>query len=349
MKTKIILSTLLTFMISFSTFAQTELTPWYIGVGAGINDYKSQCDKNIISPCDDTSYGWELFTGYQLNQYIGIELGYRDLGKAYWTDNNGEVNDYGKINTKGVTLGVVAQYPLAERWNINTEVGAMGYNSKITNKWGNIYGDMNTGNHTDVTPYLGAGIGFNITDTIMLSAIYRHYQDLNAASNSRYDLENNYWGLKLSYRFSNQVKKQPANTAAAAKVDKITEEKLPLVDTPYKFDINAKFEHDSTVINEIAYQDIKRVADFMNVHPNSKVTISGHASHVGSAKYNLTLSTRRAEAVEALLVLKFDIDPARITSIGYGFSQPLIQGHSSIANEANRRIEAEVIIIDPTQ
>ncbi|WP_298773798.1 OmpA family protein [uncultured Shewanella sp.] len=348
MKNKILLSTLLTSVISFSASADTEMSPWYIGAGTGINDYQVQCDKSATSSCDDnTPYGWELFTGYMFNQYIGLELGYRDLGQANWTHFNGELNDYGSIDTKGVTLGLIGYYPFAERWNINAEIGAMRYDSKITNQWGNIYGNSEAGNHTDYTPYIGAGVGFNITENIMLSAVYRHYQDLNPTQNNFYDLENNYWGIKLSYRFGSKAKNLPTPTATvtqAVKVDKVANNTPPLVNTPHRFDIDSKFDHDSTVINETAYQDIKKVADFMKANPNSKVTISGHASRIGSAKYNLSLSTRRAEAVEALLVLKFNIDPARITSIGYGFSQPLILGHSPIANEANRRIEAEVII-----
>ncbi|MCL1123004.1 OmpA family protein [Shewanella surugensis] len=349
MKNKILLATLLTSFISFAASADSELSPWYVGAGLGINDYQNQCAKSVTTSCDDnTPYGWELFTGFMFNQYIGIELGYRDLSKANWTNFNGEVNDYGSIDTKGTTLGLVGYYPFAERWNLNAEVGAMRYTSKITNQWGDVFGDSETGHHTDYTPYIGAGVGFNVTDNVMLSVLYRHYQDLNPTQNNFYDLENNYWGIKLSYRFGSKAKSLPTSTAIVTKVDTIVADKVPLIDTPYRFDIDSKFDHDSTVINEAAYQDIKKVADFMKAYPNSKVTISGHASNIGSAKYNLSLSTRRAQAVEALLILKFNIDPSRITSKGYGFTQPLIKGHSAAANEVNRRIEAEITITSPT-
>ena len=63
---------------------------FYIGLGAGqtkIQDLKELCDDltaigGVVRDCDDKGTGWKAFVGYQFIKYLGVELGYLDMGKG---------------------------------------------------------------------------------------------------------------------------------------------------------------------------------------------------------------------------------------------------------------------------
>ena len=69
-----------------------------------------------------------------------------------------------------------------------------------------------------------------------------------------------------------------------------------------------------------------------------KIRVEGHTDNIGSEKYNLNLSKKRAESIKAYLVGK-GIDESRITSIGYGFSKPRAGNDTKEGRALNRRAE----------
>ena len=92
--------------------------------------------------------------------------------------------------------------------------------------------------------------------------------------------------------------------------------------------------------------EVAILAEFMQQNPKSSVIIKGFASNVGNPDYNMQLSQRRAESVAKALETRFGINANRISAKGYGITQPLIPGNSREANQANRRIEAEVTVVE---
>jgi outer membrane protein OmpA-like peptidoglycan-associated protein len=69
--------------------------------------------------------------------------------------------------------------------------------------------------------------------------------------------------------------------------------------------------------------------------------IGGHTDDVGPPAYNQQLSVRRAEAVRAYLVSKHGISPQRLQVVGYGMTQPLVEGMDEAARMQNRRVDFE--------
>ncbi|WP_226911318.1 OmpA family protein [Gallaecimonas mangrovi] len=90
------------------------------------------------------------------------------------------------------------------------------------------------------------------------------------------------------------------------------------------------------------YPEIEKVAKFMKDFPQLDVVIEGHTDDTGAASYNLKLSERRAKSVGDVLASQFGIDKSRIKTVGYGESQPAVEGTSKEARAANRRIEAKL-------
>ena len=102
------------------------------------------------------------------------------------------------------------------------------------------------------------------------------------------------------------------------------------------------FKTNSYVVAESYFPEIEILADFMKKYSESTVTIEGHTSIRGNKALNDTLSQNRAEAIKVILVSEFGIDESRITAIGFGFSQLLLEGNDEYIHARNRRIVAEI-------
>ena len=98
------------------------------------------------------------------------------------------------------------------------------------------------------------------------------------------------------------------------------------------------FRSGSAYMSLASHAIVQQVADAMSECDSSvSVIIAGHTDANGSEAINQSMSQERADRVAASLAEK-GIDTGRITSIGLGSSQPLMEGTSPEANAANRRI-----------
>ena len=71
------------------------------------------------------------------------------------------------------------------------------------------------------------------------------------------------------------------------------------------------------------------------------VTIDGHTDNIGSDKVNNPLSVRRAEACKKYLVNK-GINADRMTTAGFGSTQPVADNKTAEGRQKNRRIEIKI-------
>ncbi|HEX5843866.1 MAG TPA: OmpA family protein [Pseudomonas sp.] len=109
-----------------------------------------------------------------------------------------------------------------------------------------------------------------------------------------------------------------------------------------RVELDVKFDFDKAEVKEDSQGDIKSLADFMTQYPQTTTTVEGHTDSVGSDTYNQGLSERRANAVRDVLVNQYGIDSSRVSSVGYGESQPVETNDTDAGRAVNRRVEAEV-------
>lgn len=83
---------------------------------------------------------------------------------------------------------------------------------------------------------------------------------------------------------------------------------------------------------------IKQFARFLKTHNTIEVLIQGHTDDIGDDNKNLILSQNRAEAVKQYLV-DLGVASARLSSIGYGETQPKVENVSDENRAINRRTE----------
>lgn len=88
-------------------------------------------------------------------------------------------------------------------------------------------------------------------------------------------------------------------------------------------------------------EKLKQAAD---VFPRSQITIEGHTDSYGGDEGNLALSRRRADAVSAYLTNELAVPAFRISSVGYGETQPIANNDTEQGRARNRRID---VIIEP--
>jgi len=98
---------------------------------------------------------------------------------------------------------------------------------------------------------------------------------------------------------------------------------------------HVNFAFDSAVLPDSAHEMIGMIAQLMKETPKVKVRVEGHTDAAGSARYNLSLSERRALSVGAYIVQQ-GIEPARLELVGKGMSEPL--GANGF-DPANRRVQ----------
>jgi OOP family OmpA-OmpF porin len=78
------------------------------------------------------------------------------------------------------------------------------------------------------------------------------------------------------------------------------------------------------------------------------IIVVGHTDSVGTDAYNLTLSTKRAEAVKAYLTSN-GVEKNRIYTEGKGKSSPIADNKTKEGQAKNRRVEVELIGTRPAK
>lgn len=101
------------------------------------------------------------------------------------------------------------------------------------------------------------------------------------------------------------------------------------------------FVTDSATLAEDGRDVVRRAADVLGKHPEVVVGVEGHTDSVGSESHNQKLSELRAEQVLAGLVA-LGVDRERLTSTGFGESDPLVVPLTFADLEKNRRVELTV-------
>jgi OmpA-OmpF porin, OOP family len=114
-----------------------------------------------------------------------------------------------------------------------------------------------------------------------------------------------------------------------------------VLNTPYVLN-NLQFESNSAKLGTTSFVELDALADFMRKNNKIKIEVSGHTDDVGETLYNLDLSRQRSETVSGYLQSK-GIEKIRITTSGFGESQPLIVSTSTDARKLNRRVEVKFV------
>jgi outer membrane protein OmpA-like peptidoglycan-associated protein len=99
------------------------------------------------------------------------------------------------------------------------------------------------------------------------------------------------------------------------------------------------FSFNSAELRKESDRTLGEIAALMRKHADWVLAINGHTDNVASDAFNLELSKRRAAAVKEALVSRFGVDGARLTTAGFGRSQPVDTNDTDEGRARNRRVE----------
>lgn len=105
---------------------------------------------------------------------------------------------------------------------------------------------------------------------------------------------------------------------------------------------NIFFEFNKAELISDSHNELDRLYDILKENKNMKIEISGHTDDKGSVEYNKALSQNRAKSVLNYLVNK-GISSDRLTSVGYGESNPVVNNDTEENQAFNRRVEFKVL------
>jgi outer membrane protein OmpA-like peptidoglycan-associated protein len=98
------------------------------------------------------------------------------------------------------------------------------------------------------------------------------------------------------------------------------------------------FETNKSTLRSEHFATLNSIVDYLILHPERSVKISGHTDNIGSEVHNLTLSKRRADVVAEYLVNN-GVDINHIETFGLGSAKPLVVNNTDEGRKKNRRVE----------
>ncbi|NWF37853.1 OmpA family protein [Mariprofundus sp. NF] len=103
-----------------------------------------------------------------------------------------------------------------------------------------------------------------------------------------------------------------------------------------------QFPHDSARLTPAATAILDNAVKTLQRRSSIKVEVAAHTDSSGSNEYNQALSDRRAASVMNYLGTH-GVSASRLTSKGYGESQPIVSNATKEGRTANRRVELRVL------
>lgn len=127
----------------------------------------------------------------------------------------------------------------------------------------------------------------------------------------------------------------PRIQARGIAVKDAVEEAGPAIAVPVNFEVG------SARISKSSMPFIEAIAVLLEHDTSLRMMVEGHTDASGDARSNMMLSWERAFAMFRTLVQRYGVDPARLTPVGKGDTEPM--PGTSPMEDVNRRVQFRVL------
>lgn len=208
---------------SSAVFAQ-DAPGWYVGgnIGATQSDFNNDSINSTLAGRgfrvnamteDDSSSGYKLFGGYQLNRNFAVEGGYYDLGRFSYNSTTTPPGSFGgSTRVKGLNLDLVGTLPLTDRFSVIGRVGAAYARSRASvATTGFVPFNLFETSKNDTYAKVGLGLQYALTEALAVRAELERYRVHDPVRNRGYiDMAS----VGLIYRFGAKAPTPVAYTPA---------------------------------------------------------------------------------------------------------------------------------------
>lgn len=361
--------------VFISPLTMADDSGWYIGGNVGQSRAKiddARITSNLLgggftttSIADDNrDNGYKLFGGYQYNKNFAVEAGYFDLGQFGYTATVVPAGTLtGTIKLEGLNLDAVGTLPLTEKFSVLGRLGLNYAQARDTFTGTGAVTVLNPNPSKNQVNYkLGAGLQYDFTPSLGMRIEAERYR-INDAVGNRGDVD--MYSLGLVYRFGVE---KPAPAPKAVEPEPVAVAPAPapkpvvVAPPPPAPKRKVTFSADSSTdalfgfgkfdVKPSGKDALDKFAAELKGADYEVITVTGHTDRIGTHKYNMKLSTQRAEAVKAYLVESAGIPADKIEARGVDGAEPVTKPGECKGKKAtkaliaclapDRRVEVEV-------
>ena len=241
---------------------------------------------------------------------------------------------------------------------------AAGAEYKQTQINGNFYAtsDLITKNYdSKIKPYvlLGAGhykydlgdIGLKDDEGTLGNAGFGAFWRLNDALSLRtearatYNIDEDFWNYTalagLNVVLGGHLK-PAAPVVEVAPVEPVAPVQPQELTEDLNMELRVFFDTNKSNIKDQYKPEIAKVAEKLVEYPNATARIEGHTDNTGPRALNERLSLARANSVKSSLVNEYNVDPARLSTQGFAWDQPIADNNTKEGRAMNRRVFATI-------
>ncbi|HCB1502586.1 TPA: porin OmpA [Klebsiella michiganensis] len=327
-------------LAGFATVAQAapKDNTWYAGAKLGWSQFHDtgfygngyRVNNNNV---DNDQLGAGAYGGYQVNPYLGFEMGYDWLGRMRYKGEN-----TGAFKAQGVQLTAKLGYPITDDLDLYTRLGGMVWRADANGNGGGKNHD------TGVSPVFAGGVEWAVTRDIATRLEYQWVNNIGDAGTVGARPDNGMLSVGVSYRFG-QEDVAPVVAPAPAPAPEVTTKHFTL-----KSDV--LFNFNKSTLKPEGQQALDQLyTQLSNMDPkDGSAVVLGYTDRIGSDAYNQQLSEKRAQSVVDYLVSK-GIPSSKISARGMGESNPVtgntcdnVKARAALIDclGPDRRVEIEV-------
>ncbi|WP_238084140.1 MULTISPECIES: porin OmpA [Pseudescherichia] len=302
-------------LAGFATVAQAapKDNTWYTGAKLGWSQYHDNGFIDNNGPTREDQLGAGAYGGYQVNPYVGFELGYDWLGREPYKGDN--VN--GAFKSQGVQLTAKLGYPITDDVDVYTRLGGMVWRADAKAQVPGVAGANFKDHDTGVSPVFAGGVEWAMTRDIATRLEYQWVNNIGDAKTLGTRQDNGMLSVGVSYRFGQQEDVAPVVAPAPAPAPQVSTKHFTL-----KSDV--LFNFNKATLKPEGQQALDQMySQLSNLDPkDGSVVVLGFTDRIGSDAYNQGLSEKRAQSVVDYLISK-GIPSNKISARGMGESNPV--------------------------
>lgn len=330
---------------------------YYLGIGGGqsrANDDNGRVSQSLlgagVTPLDIQHHGrhsaYKVFGGYQFNRYWGAELGFFKLGRYGFDATTSPAGTLsGEYRVQGMNADLVGTMPLTENLSALGRVGVTYARTRADfNGTGAVVVANPSMSDREANAKIGLGLQYAIGNSLLVRGEIENYRvsDTQGKHNqvAMYSVSlvmpfgRAPTATRTTYVAPAYVAPAPAPqpvivvVPAAAPAPVVVA--APVAPPPVErrrvsYSAASLFGFDQSALRPEGKAALDTFAGELAGARFENVTVEGHTDRLGTTAYNQTLSQSRADAVKTHLVAAGHIDPAKITAVGKGESQPVTQ------------------------